>query len=101
MARPVRGRPTARSQQEGIEEPDRDPQQEDQLDAAEGKGIADYDPDVDNVGSEPKVEPVAQDEREFDPDAEYVEMEIPQDGTPHQRIMPWDQHMGILQVHRA
>ena len=101
MARLVMGCPTARPQQEGIEDPDRDPQQEDQLDAAEGKDIADYDPDVDNVGSKPQVEPVAQDEWEFDPDAEYVNMEIPQDGTLHQRMMPWKQPMGILQVHRA
>ena len=40
MARPVRGHPTARSQQEGTEEPERDPQQEDQSNAAEGKDIA-------------------------------------------------------------
>ena len=50
MARPVRGYPTARPQREGAEEPDIDPQQEDQLDAAEGKDIADYDPDIDYLG---------------------------------------------------
>ena len=51
----MRGCPTARSQQEGIEEPERDPQQEDQPDATEGKDIADYNPDVGYEGSEPKV----------------------------------------------
>ena len=56
MARLVRGCPTSRPQKEGAEEPERDPQQEDQPDAAEGKDIADYDLDVDYVGSESKVE---------------------------------------------
>ena len=51
MTRSVRGRPTARSQQEGIEEPDRDPQQEDQLDAIGGKDRADYGLDLDYEGS--------------------------------------------------
>ena len=45
--------PITRSQQEGEEEPDRGPQQEGQLDATEGKDIADYDLDVDYEGSEP------------------------------------------------
>ena len=101
MARLVRGRPTARSQQEGIEEPERDPQQEDQPDATGGKDIADYNPDIDYEGSEPKVKQSAQEQREVDPDAEYAEMEIPQDGTLHQRMMPWEQYMGILWVHTA
>ena len=101
MARPVRGHPTARSQQEGIEEPERDPQQEDQPDATGGKDIADYDLDVDYEGSEPKAKQSAQEQREVDPDAEFVEMEIPQDGTLHQRIMPQEQYKGILRVHRA
>ena len=50
MARLVREHPTARSQQESMEEPKRDPQQEDQLDAIDGKDIADYSPDVDYEG---------------------------------------------------
>ena len=54
MARPVRGCPTARSQQEGIEEPERDPQLEDQPDATEGEDIADCNPDVGYEGSNPK-----------------------------------------------
>ena len=40
MARLVRGFPTAKSQQEGMEENERDPKQEDQPDATEGKDIA-------------------------------------------------------------
>ena len=46
MARLVRGCPITRSQQEGTEEPDRDPQQKGQLDTTEGKDIADYDLDI-------------------------------------------------------
>ena len=101
MARLVRGCPTDRSQQEGIEEPERDPQQEDQQDATGGEDIADYDPDVDYEGSEPEVEQSAEEQREVDPDAEYPETEIPRDGTLCQRMMPWEQYMGILWVHRA
>ena len=63
MARPVRERSTSRPQQEGAEEPEQDPQQDGQPDVAEGEDLADYNPDVDYVGSEPKVESVAQDER--------------------------------------
>ena len=81
MAKLVRGCLTARPQQAGAKEPERDPQQEDQPDAAEGKDIADYNLDIDCVGSVPEVEPVMQDERKVDPDAEYANMEIPHDGT--------------------
>ena len=77
MARLVRGCPTARSQQQVVEEPATNLPQEDQSDATKGKDIADYDPDVDYKGSEPKVEQSAQEQREVDPDAEYLEMEIP------------------------
>ena len=77
MARLVRRCPTVRSQQKGIEEPVRDPQQEDQPDAIGGKEIADYGPDIDYEGSEPKVEQSAQEQREVDPEVEYTEMEIP------------------------
>ena len=63
--------------------------------------MADYNPDVDYEGSEPENEQVAQDQREFDPDAEYAKIEIPHDGTLCQRMMPWEQNMGILQVHRT
>ena len=73
MARLVRGCPTARSQQEGTEEPERDPQQGEQPDVTEGKDIADYDLDADYEGTEPNVEPDAQEQREVDPDAEYDE----------------------------
>ena len=68
-------------QQEGIEEPERDPQQEDQPDTTGGKDIADYDQDIDNEGSEHEREQSAQEQREVDLNAEFVEMEIPQDGT--------------------
>ena len=64
MARSVRGCPTARLQQRGTEKPKRDPQQREQPDATEDKNIADYDPNVDYEGSEPKVEPDAQEHRE-------------------------------------
>ena len=77
----VKGHPTARSQQEGVEEPDRDHQQEDQQDTTGGKDLADYDPDVDYEGSEPKVKQHAQEQKKLDTDTEYVEMEIPWDGT--------------------
>ena len=66
MARPVRGCPTARSQQEGTEEPDRDPQQEDQPDATGGKDIEDYNPDVDYEEWEPKVEQSGPEQREVE-----------------------------------
>ena len=56
MARSLRGCPTARSQQEDTEGPERDPQQEDQQDAAVGKDKEDYNLDVDYKGLEPKVE---------------------------------------------
>ena len=59
MARLVRGCPITRSQQEGTEEPEQDPQQENQSDTTEGKDTADYDLDVDYEGSEPDVVPVA------------------------------------------
>ena len=87
MARLVRGPPTARLQQEGAEEPKRDHQQEEQPDASEGKDIVDYDLDVDNEGSKPEVDPVAQDQSEVGPGAEYVKMKLPCDGTLHQRMM--------------
>ena len=101
MAMPVRECQTARSQQEGTDESERDPQQEDQLDTAEGKDTADYDQDVDYEGSEPKVKTVAQDERDVDPDAEYAEMEILHDETLHQRMVFLEQCMEILRIHRA
>ena len=77
MARSVKGCPTARPQQDCIEEPERDPQQEDQPDAIGDKDIADYNLDVDYEGSEPEVEQSAQEEREVDPDAEFAKMAIP------------------------
>ena len=82
MARPVRGHLTSRPQQEGAEEPERDPRQEEQPGAAEGKAIADYGQDVGYEVSEPKVEPDAQEQRQVDSDTEYAKMEMLRDGTP-------------------
>ena len=101
MARLVRGCPTARSQQEGMEEPKRDPQQGKQPDAAEGKDIADNNLDIGYEGSEPQVEPDAQEQRDIDPDAAYAKMEMPRNGTLCQRIISWETYMGILWVHKA
>ena len=58
------------SQQEVAEESETNPsvpQQEEQPDSTEGKVIADYDPDLDYEGSEPKNEPVTQEQKEEDP----------------------------------
>ena len=92
--------PDIRSQQEVEKEPDIDPQQEGQLDATEGKDIADYDQDIVYEASEPKVELVAQVKREVDTNAEYVKMEIPHGGTLRQRMMPWEQYLALLRVHQ-
>ena len=56
MARAVRGCPTPWSQQEGAERESNPsvPQQEEQPDTAKGKGIVDYDLDIDYEGSEPE-----------------------------------------------
>ena len=101
MARLLRGCLTARLQEEGTEEPERDPQQEDKPDATVGKDIEDYNPGVDYDRSEPKVQQSAQEKREADPDTEYVNIKIPQDGTLCQRMMHLEQYMGILWVHTA
>ena len=65
------------SQPEGAEEPQTNisvSQQEEQTNAAEGKVIADYEPDVDYKpeGSEPKIKPVK--EVEENSDAEYLKL---------------------------
>ena len=101
MARPVRVHLAPRPQQESVEVPVRDPQQEEQSDPAEGKVIADYGPDVDYEGSEPEVEPDAQEQREVNSDTEYAKMKLPRDETLCQRMMPWEMYMGILRVHKA
>ena len=99
MARLVRGCPTPRPQREGMEEPERDPEQVEQ--SVESNVIADYDLDVDYEGSEPKVEPDAQEQKEDDPDTAYTKMKMPRDGTLCQRMMLWEMYMGILWVHKA
>ena len=48
-----------------------------------------------------QVEPVTQIEREVNPDTEYANIEIPQDGTLHQRMMSQEQYKSILWVHSA
>ena len=78
-----------------MEEPVRDPQQEEQSDATEDKVIANYTLDIDCERSEPNVEPDAQEQMEVDSDAEYAKMEMPREGTLCQRMMPWEMYMGI------
>ena len=73
----VRGRPIARSQQEGIEEPEWNSQQVDEPDAAKEKDKVDYNLDV----------PVTQNKREVVPDDEYETMELPSSESLHQRMM--------------
>ena len=97
MARTVRGCLTTWSQSEGKDKPEtilNDPQQEGHPDTAEGGNIAEYHPDVNYEGSEPKAEPVAQEQWEEDPDAECAKMEMPRSGTLCQRMMPLDLDRG-------
>ena len=101
MARPVRGHLIPRLQLEGVTEPKRDPQQEEQPDTAEGEVIADYNLDADYERSEPKVEPDAPEQKEEDPNAKYANMKMPRDGTLHQKMMTQETYMGILWVHKA
>ena len=75
------------------------PQQEEQTDATEGKVIIDYDLDIDYDGSEPKNEPVAQEEKEENSNAEYVNMEMTCGGTFHQRMMPCNVMQRIQWIH--
>ena len=49
-------------------------QQKEHPDATEGKDIADNNPDIDYEGLESEVEPVTQEHKEVDPDAEYAKM---------------------------
>ena len=97
----MRGCPTPRPQQKGMEEPIKDPRQEEKSDAAEGEVIANYSLDINNEGSEPEVEPDAQGQRDVDPDTEYVKMKMPRDGTLRQGMMPWETYMGILWEHKT
>ena len=104
MMRTMRGRPTTWLQSKGKDEPEtiiNTPHQEGHPDTAKGRDIADYTPDIDYEGSEPKVEPVAQEQREVDPDEEYAKMEMPRNGTLSQSMLSQEVHMGILRVHKA
>ena len=80
MTKTMRGCLTAWSQTEGTEEPEKNPgvpQQEEQPDTTESKVIADYNPDIEYEGSEPKNKPVFWEEKEDSSDAKYANMEIP------------------------
>ena len=90
MARPVREHLKPWSQQGGAEEPETNisvPQQEEQRDAARGKVIADYDPEVNYKpeGSDPEIEAINEEEKNFD--QECAIMELPQDRTLHLKMM--------------
>ena len=101
MARTMRECPTAWLKLNDKEEPATNPsvpQQDVQPDAAEGKVIADYDPNVNYEGSEHENEIVGQEEEEKNSNAEYVNMKIPQAGTFHQRMMPCNVMQRIQQV---
>ena len=62
--------PTTWLQPESKDETEKIPPQQGHPDTIVGRDIADYNPDIDYEGSEPKVEPVDQEQREVDPDAE-------------------------------
>ena len=78
MARTVKRCLTVWLEPEGVEEPKTNLSefcQEEQPDDAAGKVIADYNPDVDSEGSEPKNEPDAQEEKEENSDTEYAKVD--------------------------
>ena len=60
---------------------------------------ADYNLDIDYVGSEPENEPDVQEEKEENSDAEYTKVKIPCDGTFHQRMMHWNVFQRIQHIH--
>ena len=86
MAATIRGCLILQLQPEGTEEPQTNisiPQQERQLDAAEGKVVADYELDINyqSEGWDPEIEAVH--DKEENSDAEYAKMELPGVGTLH------------------
>ena len=92
MARTIRGCLTAWSQPERTGEPEITPsfpQQEEESGAINGEVVADYKSDVDYEpeGSDPEIKPVNHIQEKEDPEAEYAKMEIPCQGTVHQRSM--------------
>ena len=96
--------PTTWLQSEGEDESETNlnaPYQEGTTRHLEGGGIAEFNLDVDCEGSEAKVEPVTQKQREEDPDAECAKMEMSRSGTLCQRMMLCDVYMEILWVHKA
>ena len=95
----MRRHPTTWLQSKGKDKPETNPsvpQQEEQPDATEDKDIVvDYDP-----GSEPKSALVTQEQKEEDPNAEYGKMELLQQETFYQIMIPWEMMKGIQWVHR-
>ena len=95
--------PQPQSQQGGTEEPETNPsvpQQEEQPNATEGEVKGHQDLDVDYEGSEPKIEPISQEEKEENSVTEYANMLIPQKGTFHQRTMCCKVFQRIQWVHQ-
>ena len=97
---------TAQPQPEGIWEHETNhsvPWQEEQADTIDSNIIADYKPDLDHKpeGSDPKIEPVNEVQKEEDSDGEYVKMEITCQGTLHQRSVNCKVVGAIEHVHKA
>ena len=105
MARTMRGHPKAWLQPEGAEETQKNinvPWQEESSDAAEDESITDYELDVDYKpeGSDPEIKADAQEEeRNFN--AEHIKMELPQQGTLHQRPLNHRVAEKIQLLHQA
>ena len=104
MARPVRGCLTPQPQQGGTKEPETNtsvPQQEEQIDASEGKDIDDYDAHLDNKpeGLAPEIKAV--DEDKENSDTEYAKIELPHDEILHQRKMNCKVAEKIKRVYQA
>ena len=62
--------------------------------------IVDYNLEVDYERTEPENETVSQEEKEENSDAEYVNMDVPQAGTLHQRMMPCNALQRNQKVHQ-
>ena len=99
-----RGCPKPWSQSKNEDKPEihlNDPQQEEHPDATKGRDIAGYNLHVDYEGSEPKVEPVAHEQRKVNPDAKYAKMKMPRSETFRQRMLPLDVCIGILKGYKS
>ena len=103
MVRTFRGYLTTWLQSKGKVKPStilNAPQQKGHPVTTVGRDITDYDLDIGYEGSEPKVEQVAQEQREVDPDAQYAKIEMSRNGNLCQRMMPQEVYMGIQWVHK-